>query len=158
MTHHHPDDLAAALTRQAQGGLCAEAAAMVIAGQRTWLARDDFVAAYLDTFPALGDATTMAVIDWDGALAAIDTATLVCSSGEEQMLRIAASLAAGAPIDLSSVLTGLDNHNLGVVLAAIAHAGGATTAARTPRTPEPHPPAAQTPCPNHHNCMLSHTL
>jgi len=121
---HHPDDLAAALARQAQGVLCAEASAMVIARQRSWLARDDFVAAYLETFPAFDDATTMAAIDWDAALAAIDTGKLVCSASEEQMLRIAASLAGYAPVDLSEALTGLDDRNLAVVLAAIAHTAG----------------------------------
>ena len=120
---------------------------MVIAGERSWLARDDFVAAYLETFPALSDATTMAVIDWDAALNAIDTGRLACSTSEEQMLRIAASLAAAAPVELSEVLSGLDDHNLGVVLAAIAHAARGTT------NPRPNPP-----CPNHHNCMLAHTL
>lgn len=153
MTRHHPDQLAAALTRQAQGGLCAEAAAIIIAGHRAWLDRDDFVASYLDTLPAATPTTTMAVIDWDAALTAIDTGTLTCSRSEEQILRIAASLAASVPVDLSDVLPGLDAHNIGVVLAAIAHAAGATASPR----PRLHLPATQTPCPNHHNCMLNHT-
>ena len=153
MTRHHPDQLAAALTRQAQGELCAEAAAIIIAGHRAWMARDDFPSSYLDTFRAHSDATTMAVIDWEAALTAIDTGTLTCSRSEEQILRIAASLAASVPVDLSDVLTGLDAHNIAVVLAAIAHAAGATA----PPRPRLHPPATQTPCPNHHNCMLNHT-
>lgn len=99
----------------------------------------------------------MAVIDWDAALAAIDAGGLVCSASEEQILRIAASLATGAPVDLSGALSGLDDHNLGVVLAAIAHAAGATA-----RPPAPTRTTAQASPrqvgPSHHNCMLSHTL
>ncbi len=105
---------------------------MILARQRCWLTRDDFVARYVETFPALSDHTTMAVIDWHAAVAAIDTAALICSAGEEQILRTAASLATGVPVDLSGVLTGIDDHNLDIVLAAIAHAGRAT-----PRLPAP---------------------
>lgn len=46
------------------------------------------------------------------------------SGGETRMLRIAASLLDGAPVDLSRSLPGLDREHVQLVLAAIAHASG----------------------------------
>jgi len=46
------------------------------------------------------------------------------SGGETRLLRIAASLLGGPPVDLSSNLAGLDREHLQRVLAAIAQAGG----------------------------------
>ncbi len=48
----------------------------------------------------------------------------VLSGGETRLLRIAASLLEGPPVDLSRNLAGLDREHLQLVLAAIAHAGG----------------------------------
>lgn len=47
------------------------------------------------------------------------------SGGETRLLRIAASLLGGPPVDLSSNLAGLDGQRLQLVLNAIAHAGAA---------------------------------
>ncbi len=130
---------------------------MILVEQRCWLTRDDFVARFVETFPAFADATPMAVIDWDAALAAIDTGGLACSASEGQMLRIAASLATGVPVDLSNALSGLDDHNLGIVLAAMAHAGRATTRLPAPTLSTAHTSPREA-SPDHRNCMLSHTL
>jgi len=46
------------------------------------------------------------------------------SGGETRLLRIAASLLGGPPVDLSRNLAGLDREHLQLVLDAIAHAGG----------------------------------
>ena len=46
------------------------------------------------------------------------------SGGERRMLRIAASLAGGEPVNLSRVLPGLDREAMALVLAAMAHANG----------------------------------
>jgi hypothetical protein len=43
-------------------------------------------------------------IDWPAAVAALDTGGLPCSSGERQILRLAASLAEGIPVDLRDAL------------------------------------------------------
>lgn len=50
--------------------------------------------------------------------------TAALSGGERRVLALAASLAGGAPIDLSDAVSGLDRETLDLVLAAIAHAGG----------------------------------
>lgn len=46
------------------------------------------------------------------------------SGGEQRVLRIAASLAAGAPVNLGDTLLGLDRDVMDLVLAAMAHANG----------------------------------
>lgn len=46
------------------------------------------------------------------------------SGGEQRMVRIAASLLGGEPVDLNEDVPGLDRPNLTLVLAAIAHANG----------------------------------
>ena len=46
------------------------------------------------------------------------------SGGEQRILRIAAALGAGTPVDLSTAFDGLDRENTRLVLAAMAHAAG----------------------------------
>ena len=57
-------------------------------------------------------------------MAALDADRLPCSSGEEQLLRIAASLAEGIPLDLHDAVTGLDSVNTDLVARAICRATG----------------------------------
>lgn len=46
------------------------------------------------------------------------------SGGEQRLVRIAASLLGGPPVDLANDIPGVDRTVLALVLAAIAHAGG----------------------------------
>jgi hypothetical protein len=48
----------------------------------------------------------------------------VLSGGEARMLRIAASLLGGGPVDLHNAIPGLDRDHVQLVLAAVAHSGG----------------------------------
>lgn len=114
--------LPAALRGHARGLLADEAAVELLIGHRFWLRRNDFVDGYVEHAPAL--TPPMAWVDWPAAITALDTAALVCSSGEDRMLRIAASLADGIPIDLRDALTGLDIDNLDLVIQAALHTGG----------------------------------
>ena len=66
----------------------------------------------------------MAVVDWSGAIDAVDSGRLGCSGSEAAVLRIAASLTAGAAVDLGDALTGLDEANLTLVAEAVLRAGG----------------------------------
>ena len=67
----------------------------------------------------------VAVIRWRAAVHALDTGLLPCSSSEQAMLRIAASLGDPAiPVHLRSVLGGLDRRNITLVTAAITTANG----------------------------------
>lgn len=114
------DRLSAALRANAKGLLCSEAAVELLIRQQSWLHRSDFVNSHIET-----DTTTRtATVDWTGALAALDAGLLACSSGEGQLLRIASSLADGAPIDLRAVITGLDAINTALVAHVICHAAG----------------------------------
>ena len=66
----------------------------------------------------------MTCADWPAAIAALDAGALPCSGSEGQMLRIAASLAEGIPVDLRDALTRLDSDNLDLVVQAVFHTGG----------------------------------
>ncbi len=70
------------------------------------------------------DGAVLAAVDWEAAVAGLDTGRLPCSSGEGQMLRLAASLAEGVRLDLGSALSGLDERNATLVAAAVLHAAG----------------------------------
>ena len=49
---------------------------------------------------------------------------LPCSGGEGRVLRIAASIAEGVPVDLREAATGLDVNNAALAAAAVLHAAG----------------------------------
>jgi len=66
----------------------------------------------------------MAWIDWPAAVAALEAGRLSCSSSEGQVLRIAASLAEGVPVDVREAVSGLDTTNIVLVAQAIMHAAG----------------------------------
>jgi hypothetical protein len=54
----------------------------------------------------------------------LDQGHLPCSGSERRMLRIAASLADGIPVDLRDALTGLDARNTDLVRDAVTRATG----------------------------------
>jgi ADP-ribose pyrophosphatase YjhB (NUDIX family) len=120
--------LSTALRANAKGLLCAEAAVELLIKQQSWLHRRDFVDGFVDTDTPTSQQPTRyadtAFVDWAGALAALDTGQLRCSSGEGQVLRIAGSLAEGIPVDLRDAITGLDTINTGLVARAVCHAAG----------------------------------
>jgi hypothetical protein len=62
--------------------------------------------------------------DWDAVIAALDGGRLPASGGEQRIVRIAASLAAGHPVSLRDAIPGLDQRNLELVTVAIRHAAG----------------------------------
>jgi len=116
--------LPAALRAHARGLHCREAAVELLIGHACWLRRGDFLHNFLHIATGLIDGTPMAPIDWPEAIAALDRGQLPCSGGEARMLRLAASLAAGIPVDLRDALTGLDSHNAQLVSQAVEHATG----------------------------------
>jgi hypothetical protein len=115
----------------AEGLAHVEVAAELLIGHRRWLERDDFVAGFIDIGPGglLGD-TVMAVIDWAGAVAAVDAGLLLCSSSEGRVLRIAASLAGRLPVCVGAVLGGLDEDTIRLIAWAVLHANGGRGASR----------------------------
>lgn len=115
------DRLSAALQANAKGLLCTEAAVGLLIHQQSWLHRRDFVNNHVETATTT---TNTARVNWAGAITALDAGRLQCSSGEGQLLRLAASLAEGSPIDLRAAITGLDATNTALVANAICHSAG----------------------------------
>jgi len=66
----------------------------------------------------------MAAIDFEAAARVLEAGALPCSGGEGRVLRIAASIAAGVPVDLREAVTGLDENNAVLAAAAVLHAAG----------------------------------
>lgn len=66
----------------------------------------------------------LAVVDWPAAVKVLATGGLPCSGGEGRMLRIAASIAIGVPVDLNDRLSTLDDTNVDLVVKAMLHASG----------------------------------
>jgi hypothetical protein len=109
--------LPAALRAGAAGLYALEAAAGLIIAHGTWLTRDDFTC-----FIEYGTGT--AAIDWEAAVATLETGGLPSSGGERRMLRLAASLAGQAPVILGDAITGIDDRNTGLLVKAVLHTSG----------------------------------
>jgi ABC-type branched-subunit amino acid transport system ATPase component len=114
-----PASLPAALRACARGLYAAEAAVGMLIAHAAWLDRDDF-----SQFIHADPAAEMAAIDWTAAVTALTAGELPSSSGEQKMLRIAASIAGQAPVILGDAITGLDDRNIQILLKAILHASG----------------------------------
>jgi hypothetical protein len=117
-------DLTAALRAHAQGLHCLEAAVELLISHAAWLRRGDFLHHFVHTTPGPSNRTPIAAINWPEAIAALDRGKLPCSGAEGRMLRLAASLAAGIPVDLRDALTSLDSHNTELVSYTVKHATG----------------------------------
>lgn len=113
-----------AAVRAGAAGLYPLEAACELVISTGWLRRDDFTR-FITTGTSLTDGVTeLAHIDWQSVITGRDTGHLPCSSGENRVLRLAASIAAGIPVDLSESLTGLDQASISLILCAIRHASG----------------------------------
>jgi hypothetical protein len=73
---------------------------------------------------ALVGGGVLAVVDWPAAVKALAGGRLACSRSEGCVLRIAASIAAGVPVDLGECLSTLDKKNVDLVVEAVLHANG----------------------------------
>ncbi|MEX1194138.1 MAG: NUDIX hydrolase [Dehalococcoidia bacterium] len=90
----------------------------------TWLLRSDFCDRFVHLDTSITNGTELATIDWSAAITALGTDDLPCSGGERRMLRLAASLVEGIPVDLRDTLTGLDARNLHLVSQAVHDTAG----------------------------------
>ena len=113
----------------AKGLLGLEAAVELLIGHGTWLTRADFAAAALTSGRDGITGAAMTSVDFEAALAARRSGGLPCSSGEEQILALAASIAAGVPVALGDLVCGLDEDNAVRVAIAVLHAAGSAGAA-----------------------------
>jgi hypothetical protein len=118
------EDLTAGLRAHARGLYHAEAAVDLLIGHQRWLRCEEFVVRFVWVGRALVGGGPLAVVDWPAAVNALAAGRLACSRSEGCVLRIAASIAAGVPVDLSDCLSTLDKTNVGLVVAAVLHANG----------------------------------
>jgi len=120
-----PTLLHAALRACARGLYPAEAGIELLINHATWLRRDDFRDRFIYHGTSITDGLTkLAEIDWPAAITALDYGDLPSSSAEQQILRLAASISDGLPVDLRDTLTGLDRHNINLVITAVLHTSG----------------------------------
>jgi hypothetical protein len=123
--HSRQPPLTAELRAHAYGLHATEAGCDLLINHAIWLNRSDFRDEFVHTGLSITDATTpMAHIDWAAAIAALDTGHLPCSGGEGRVLRLAASLTHGIPVNLNDAVTGLDHTNIDLVVQAIHQAAG----------------------------------
>ena len=102
----------------ASGLLCLEAAVELLIGNRSWLFREDFLEVAVEFGWEVFSGRPMAAVDFVAAAGALEAGVLPCAGGEGRVLRIAASIAEGVPVDMREAVTGLDEDN--AVLAAVA--------------------------------------
>ena len=114
----------AALRVWAKGLLCTEAAVELLVGHRSWLVREDFLAVAVEFGWETFSGQVMAAVDFEAAAGALEAGVLPCAGSEGQILRLAASIAGAAAIDLGSALSGLDEGNVALVAGAVLHAAG----------------------------------
>ncbi len=125
--HLSGDELREALLRTASGVYTSEAAIRLLLAHGSWPVRLDGAGLITvsEATTAAGSNSCYADVLWEEAIATIDAGNVSWGSGSEiRVLRIAASLATGIPVDLGDAVTELDRQNLGLVLAALSHANG----------------------------------
>jgi hypothetical protein len=135
-----------ALMRGAVGDYADEAAVLLLLNFGHWPAQ--LASADLITLlPETDGEGLWAQIAWPDLEPALSAGLIVGSSGQLRVLRAAASIAEGHPVDLGDLAAGLDRRALTLVLAAIAHAAGshdhraiAYDANGVPHLGEPLPP------------------
>jgi hypothetical protein len=108
---------------------CAQGAVELLIGHRRWLYRDNFLSRFVRLVPASAGDGVLAMVAWRAAVRAVGTGRLSCSDSEGHVLRIAASLAEGVPVDLETCLSTLDGVGIGLVADAVRRAGGRAPAA-----------------------------
>jgi hypothetical protein len=124
--------LAEPLRAGAHGSHPDESGVELLIGHAGWLQRSDFRDRFVHTGTSITGDTETAHIDWPAAITALDTAELPCSGGEGRILRLAASLVDGIPVDLRDALTGIDDRNIALMITAILHASGQRPHRQTP--------------------------
>ncbi|WP_336031974.1 hypothetical protein [Geodermatophilus sp. FMUSA9-8] len=118
-----PVDVENALLRAALGDYSDEAAILLLLTSGHWLPQ--LQRAGLITLDGNVDGAGLwAHINWPDLDGALRIGTITGSTSQRQVLRAAASIADGHPVDLGDLAAGLDRHALTLVLAAIAHAAG----------------------------------
>lgn len=133
-------DLIDGLRNWADGFSADRAAVELLIEHGSWLTRSDFIDQCVDIVPddeLVDPDRPVSIIDWENVFQAL-TGGLPASDSEVGMLRIAASLGAGHPVNLRYALVGLDARNAAAVVDAVITAtqsGDDVLATRSPAAP-----------------------
>ena len=118
----HP--LHTALRACASGVFPAEAGVGLLISHDTWLHRDDFAGPFVHTGVSITDGITRWPRSTGPPPSPPWTLAACLAAAERRMLRLAASIADGIPVGLRDTLTGIDDRNVQLVVAAILQASG----------------------------------
>ncbi len=125
-----PADRLACLLYDAADGMCADVAAVMLIDRHGHFLHDPAFRRIIAAGSSITTGQPLAVIRWTAAIHALDRGELPCSSSEQSILRIAASLAGpGIAVQLRDNLGNLDARNIALVTDAIAAANGGRAAA-----------------------------
>lgn len=127
------EQLIAALRRSAKGMYPSEAAVELLVAHGHWLRDEDF----RRSVDVGGDADDdlYGEIMWERIIDRQGYPVPAGSASERRILMIAASLDRGVAVDLREAMSGLDDRNLRLVLAAAVHANGASSRITIPLAP-----------------------
>jgi hypothetical protein len=116
-------DATLTLTAQTAGTIPAEAGVRLLIQHGNWLSRQD-LRRFIDyeADPDVTGGAPMARVRWPEVIAAIDAGRLRATGSEENVLRLAASLIAGVPVDLRAVTSGFGAVTRAQVAAALQQA------------------------------------
>ena len=119
-----PLDLESALLRAAVGDYAAEAAVLLLADSGHWLPTLQAAGLVAIALDDDADGGPWAAVQWGELDRALRAGVITGSGGQLRLLRAAASLADGQPVDLADLTAGVDRAELTLLLAALAHAAG----------------------------------
>lgn len=115
----------ACLLQDTAAGISADDAAVTLIARHDHFLHQPGFRRIITAGSSIYSSQPVAVIRWKAAIHALENGMLPCSSSEQAILRIAASLGDDTiPVHLRQVLGGLDRRNIALVTAAI------TTASR----------------------------
>jgi hypothetical protein len=120
----------ACLLYDAAEGICADVAAVMLIDRHGHFLHDPAFRRIIAAGSSITTGQPLAVIRWQAAVHALEAGQMPCSSSEQSILRIAASLAdPGIAVRLRENLGNLDARNIALVTDAIAAANGGRAAA-----------------------------
>lgn len=115
----------ACLLYDAAEGLCADVAAVMLIDRHGHFLHSPAFRRIIAAGSSITTGQPLAVIRWTAAIHALENGQLPCSTSEQAILRIAASLAdPGIAINLRDNLGSLDTRNVALVTDAIKAANG----------------------------------
>ncbi|WP_138760835.1 hypothetical protein [Modestobacter altitudinis] len=117
-------DVESALLRAAVGDYAVEAAVLLLANSGHWLPQLQSAGLIAIALDGDADGGPWAAVQWADLDGALRRGAISGTGGQLRLLRAAAGLADGQPVDLADLTAGVDRSELTLLLAALAHAAG----------------------------------